>query len=130
MPTFNIACLVSGSETDGKVAIFEEITPPGFGPPLHTHREQIEVFHVLEGTLRFLVDGETIEVCAGGTAVVPAGAVHTFKNIGDAPSRIHFELLPAGKSEEFFQRLVAEEIEDFPAFFDEYGLDLSGPPLD
>ncbi|MAS91606.1 MAG: hypothetical protein CMO55_00295 [Verrucomicrobiales bacterium] len=129
MPNFNIKCLVSGSETDGKVAVFEEVVKPGAGPPRHTHRDQIEVFHVMSGTFQFEVDGEVIERSTGGTAVVPAKAVHAFRNVGDTTGTVRFELLPAGNSEEFFHRIVNEEIEDFRTFFNEYGLDLSGPPM-
>ena len=44
----------------------------------------------------------------------------------------HFEMIPAGQSEEAFARLLAEgdQIHDLAAFFDQYEMDLSGPPLD
>ena len=129
MQTFDIRCVISGTETGGQVAVFEEEIPPGGGPPRHTHRDQVEVFHILDGSLRFEVDGESFERAAGATAVVPAGAVHAFQNIGEAPAKIRFELLPAGQSEEFFETLCSGEVEDFGALFDRYGLDLAGPPL-
>ncbi len=125
-----IKCIVSGAETKGAVAVFEELVPPGSGPPRHTHREQLEIFHIIEGKLRFEVSGETFECEAGAAAVVPAGAIHAFRNIGDAPARIHFEMIPALRSEEAFTRLTTESITDVEAFFDEYGMDLAGPPLD
>lgn len=131
MKDFDIKCLVSGEDTGGSIAIFEEIVPPGSGPPRHTHRTQLEAFHILEGTLRFEIDGKIIEAGPGAAAVVPAGVVHAFKNIGASPARIHFELIPAGKSKEFFSRLVEEgdQIVDPEAFFAEYDMDISGPPL-
>lgn len=131
MPELDIVCLVSGAETDGAVAVFEEIVAPGQGPPLHTHRSQTEIFHIIAGEFVFSVNGERIELAAGGSAVVPKGAVHAFRNIGDEPGRIHFELLPAGRAEQSFQRLVDREnpIVDLPAFFDEYEMDLVGPPI-
>ena len=61
---------------------------------------------------------------------MPAGAVHAFRNDSDEAVRIRFELLPAGNSEEGFERLVAGEIGDIAAFFDQYDMDLSGPPLE
>ncbi len=57
MPKLDIKCIVSGSETDGKIAVFEEIVQPGIGPPRHTHRDQIEIFHIIEGTLKSELDG-------------------------------------------------------------------------
>ena len=104
MDKLDIECIVSGTETDGSVAVFEEIVPPGWGPPRHTHREQLEIFHIIEGKIRFEVSGETFEREAGAAAVVPAGAIHSFRNIGEAPARIHFEMIPALRSEEAFER--------------------------
>ena len=130
MDKLDIRCIVSGDQTDGAVAVYEEIVAPGGGPPRHTHREQLEVFHVLEGTIRFEVSGETFECQAGSAAAVPAGAVHAFKNVGEQPAKIHFELIPALESEDAFKRLTSEVIDDVGAFFDEYGMDLAGPPLD
>lgn len=129
MEKLDIKCLISGGETDGKVAVFEEVVAPGSGPPRHTHRSQAEIFHILEGCLRFEVNGESFERKAGATAFVPAGAVHTFRNIGTTPAVIHFEMLPAGDSEEAFDLMVRGEIADIDAFFDKYGMDLAGPPL-
>ena len=130
MDKLDIKCIVSGAETDGSIAVFEEVVPPGWGPPRHTHREQIEIFHIIEGTIKFDVAGETFEREAGAAAVVPAGVVHAFRNVGVEPALIHFELIPALKSEESFDRLASETIADVEAFFDEYGMDLAGPPLE
>lgn len=125
----DIKCIISGDETGGRVAVFEEIVPPGSGPPRHTHRNQLEVFHVIEGSLQFEVNGDLFERKTGATAVVPAGAVHAFRNIGAASAVIHFEMLPAGDSEEAFGLMVRGEVGDVGAFFDKYGMDLAGPPL-
>ena len=129
MEKLDIKCIISGGETDGKMAVFEEIVAPGSGPPRHTHRNQLEIFHVIEGSLRFEVNGELFERKAGAVAVVPAGAVHAFRNIGATPAVIHFEMLPAGDSEKAFELMVGGAIDDVDAFFDKYGMDLSGPPL-
>ena len=131
-PPLNIKCIASGDQTDGDVAIFEEIVEPASGPPLHTHRNQVEIFHIIEGDFKFHVDGEEFEKSAGDTAVVKKGSVHAFKNIGKTQGRLKFELLPANRSEEAFEKLVNEgdQIEDVSAFFEEYDMDLAGPPLD
>ena len=47
---------VSGSDTNGDLAIFEQTSlSPGKGTPLHVHHYQDEVFYVIEGEYRFLV---------------------------------------------------------------------------
>ena len=132
MKALDITCLVSGDTTDGAVSVFEEVVPPGGGPPLHTHRTQLEIFHIIEGRFRFQVDGESLELGPGDCARVPKGAAHAFRNLGDQPGRIHFELLPSGRSEEFFARLAAGDFDPdgLATFFDEYEIDLLGPPIE
>ncbi|MES2440933.1 MAG: cupin domain-containing protein [Verrucomicrobiota bacterium] len=129
-PKLDIRCIVSGAQTGGAISVFKEIVQPGIGPPRHIHHGQIEIFHVLSGILLFEVDGVRSTVTSGGAAVVPVGAVHAFRNIGDTPATLHYELLPSGNSEEAFERIVREEIEDAAAFFESYGMKMAGPPLE
>ncbi|MEX0289388.1 MAG: cupin domain-containing protein [Flavobacteriaceae bacterium] len=129
MENLNIKCLISASETDGKVSVFEEAVAAGSGPPLHTHENQLEIFHVITGHIQFELDGERFDVFPGGTATIPAGKPHAFINKSQEESIIHFELLPSGSSEEFFERLVSGRFEDLPKFFEDHGLKLLGPPI-
>lgn len=128
---FQIKQLISGAETGGKLAAFEERTSPGAGPPRHAHANQIEVFHILKGRHLFLLNDQTLEAGPGECVVVPAGATHAFKNIDTEEGVLHFELLPAGSSGEFFDRLVRGDfsLEGLPEFFREYDIALLGPPL-
>ena len=128
---FNITCLIPSSATDGRVAVFEEKVQPQAGPPLHAHTLQHEIFHVIEGTFLFELNGERLTLSRGASICIPPGAAHTFKNAGDSIGTLHFELLDAGKSEEFFRRITTEieSIENLPEFFAAYDLELLGPPL-
>ncbi|MDQ8204492.1 cupin domain-containing protein [Pelagicoccus sp. SDUM812003] len=128
---FDIKCIIPSTATGGRLVGFEEIVAPQFGPPLHTHRQQTEIFHIIEGDFLFQRGDQQLYLSAGDSCLIPPGVVHTFKNIGDTPARHHFELLEAGNSEEFFSRIVSEfsNITDMNAFFSQYGLDLVGPPL-
>lgn len=129
MNKLSIKCLVQGTETGGSISVFEEIVESGTGPPLHTHTDQLEIFHVISGHIQFEVDGKRFDVLPGGTATIPPGKPHTFINKAQTESLIHFELLPSGSSEEFFQKLVSGEFEDLPGLFEEHGLKLLGPPI-
>jgi len=129
MDKLNINCLISTRETDGAVSVFEEVVAPHAGPPLHTHENQLEIFHVITGHIQFEVDGERIDVHAGGTASIPPGKPHAFINKSGEASVIHFELLPSGSSEAFFEKLVSGRFDNLPGFFKEHGLTLLGPPL-
>jgi len=57
-----------------------------FQAPLHRHEED-EAWYVLSGVLRIRMDGEEIDVPAGGAAVVPGGVAHTYGNPGQEPAR-------------------------------------------
>jgi quercetin dioxygenase-like cupin family protein len=90
-----------------KLTMWTEITPPGGGPPPHYHLNEDETFHVIERRVAFLLNEAWNEVGPGGTAFMPRGVVHTFKNIGDQPSRMLITTAPSG-IEKFFARCAAE----------------------
>jgi mannose-6-phosphate isomerase-like protein (cupin superfamily) len=87
----------AAEDTDGRWTIYEYTAPPRFpGPPPHWHKETDEAFFVLEGTIRFEVDGESVDAQAGGYARVPPGVVHRFSNPTDAPARFLGLIVPGG----------------------------------
>jgi quercetin dioxygenase-like cupin family protein len=102
-----ITILLDGERTGGALTMWKEITPPGGGPPPHYHLNEDETFHVIEGRVAFFLNGEWNEVGPGGTAFMPRGIVHTFKNIGDQPSRMLNMTMPSG-FEKFFARCADE----------------------
>jgi quercetin dioxygenase-like cupin family protein len=128
---FDISERISAEQSHGRLAVFSEVTPPRAGPPLHLHREQTEIFHVISGRYRFVVDGQSIEAGPGDCLMVEPGQVHGFINLLDTPSRLNFEIQPAMQIGRFFERLVAGDFDasDMAGFFSDYGMDLSGPPL-
>lgn len=129
MKDLNVKCIVSGKDTEGKIAIFEEIVAPESGPPLHLHKEQYEIFHIISGAIEFEIESERIEALPGKTVVVPPGTKHSFINKSKEKSVIHFDLLPAGDSEAFFEKLMYNDFEDIEKLFDNHGLKLCGPPI-
>jgi quercetin dioxygenase-like cupin family protein len=102
-----VTILLDGERTGGKLTAWTEITPPGGGPPPHYHSTEDETFHVIEGRVAFLVDDEWREVAAGGSAFMPRDVIHTFKNVGDQPSRMLIITMPSG-FEKFFARCAGE----------------------
>jgi quercetin dioxygenase-like cupin family protein len=57
---------------------------PGFVAPRHTHPGE-EIIYVLEGTLEYHIDGQpTATVKPGDVLFVPAGTIHSVKNIGSS----------------------------------------------
>jgi quercetin dioxygenase-like cupin family protein len=54
---------------------------PGYVAPRHTHPGE-EIIYVIEGVLEYEIDGKVSKVKAGDVLFVPAGVIHTAKNIG------------------------------------------------
>ena len=96
-----ITVKVSGEETGSAYSLMEDKTPPGGGPPPHVHANEDESFYVLEGEVELLIGERTVRVAAGSSAYLPRGVVHTFKNVGETPSRMLAVVSPGGL-EEFF----------------------------
>jgi quercetin dioxygenase-like cupin family protein len=94
-------------ETDGRYTVYEVLSTPGFGPPLHTHSWQ-EFFYVLEGEYTFtcVLDGEVREIVAGPRTsfTIPAHAPHGFRNSSDGYSRMLVLDAPVG-IEPFFREI-------------------------
>ena len=62
---------------------------------------------VQEGEMSFLVDGEWQPAGAGSVVFAPRGSVHTFRNVGETPSRMLVLTQPSG-FETFFARCAEE----------------------
>jgi quercetin dioxygenase-like cupin family protein len=89
---------VAGPETDGAMTVMEMTMPGGMGPPPHTHPGSESVY-VIEGTLRYHIDGETFEGGPGSFFHIPAGIVENFEPVTDC--RVLVTYAPGG-IEDFF----------------------------
>ena len=124
---------VRGGQTGDALTAFENVIPPGEGPPMHVHANEDESWYVLEGDLRFALDGELEPASAGTFVFVPRGTPHCFQNVGDAPARILVLFTPSGM-ERFFERFAELpagrfDPESFRTAGAEAGMDVVGPPL-
>jgi quercetin dioxygenase-like cupin family protein len=79
---------VRGEQTNGTFTAFENVIAPKDGPVFHRHANEDESWYVLEGDLRFKLDGEMESAPAGSFVFVPRGVPHAFQNVGDEPARI------------------------------------------
>jgi quercetin dioxygenase-like cupin family protein len=127
--------VTTARETTGRHFAFEAAEPPGGGPPLHTHAVDDEYFVVLDGEFRFSIDGCVTTVTAGGSAFVPHGVPHCFKNCTTRDARMLIVFTP-GQIEGFFDyglpvngqrpsddRLIERILEMAPRF----GIEVLGP---
>jgi len=97
--------LVTGEETGGAYFAMEAYVPPGGGPPPHIHTREDETFYVLEGSVEFLLGGETIDAGPGDFVNIPRGTVHRFENTGDETARLVLTFTPAGIEHWFAETL-------------------------
>jgi len=97
----------TGAETDGEL-LEMEATYSGEGgmPPLHLHPSQAERFEVLEGSMRAVVGDEETVYEEGQSFEVPTGTPHQMAAQG--PTRMRWEVRPAQRTAEFFERLYGE----------------------
>lgn len=100
--------VTTAAESNGRFFAFEAVEPPGGGPPLHTHASEEEFFFVLAGEMSFYVGGKVTRVRAGGTAFVPRGVPHCFKNCSNEESRV-LVLFSPGHIEPFFEYGAAND---------------------
>ena len=70
---------VSTADGEDGISILEHLVPHGFSPPLHLHRTEDEVFHVLEGEFRVRVRDQEHRLCAGDSLLAPKGVPHTYR---------------------------------------------------
>jgi mannose-6-phosphate isomerase-like protein (cupin superfamily) len=106
---FEAVVLAEASQTSGSFALLRtQREPPGFGPPLHVHRDAAEAFYVLEGDyLMHLPDRQ--ELCPPGTFVyVPQGVPHTFRVVSEGPG-VKLNLFAPAAMVGFFEELAAAE---------------------
>jgi quercetin dioxygenase-like cupin family protein len=126
---------VRSGQTGGAVTVWESTAAPGEGPPLHVHVNEDEFMYVLEGRLRFRLEGIDHVASAGSMAFIPRGVAHTWQNAGDGQARILFGFTPASPGMERFFELSAELPEDtrmadaFGTLATDAGMSVLGPPL-
>lgn len=128
----NVTLKLTGEDTSGSFTLIEQSNPPGVGIPLHVHRNEDELFCVLEGTVAFTVGGETIEAGPGSTVFLPREIPHAFIATGDKPVKTLVTALPSG-IEHMFHDLSALPAgpPDMPAVFEicgRYGITFLAPP--
>lgn len=128
--------LLVGSQTNGQLAIFEDIVEPGVGAPRHIHHEQDETFFFLEGTFDVEIGGTRYQMSPGDVAFIPKGTIHAFKNVGDTKGVLRYAFSPAQNIEEmfrgFYQAMQAGDLSDdtMAAIALKHGQEIVGPPID
>ena len=127
-----ISPILTGKQTGQGLSIFEVVTQPKWGPPLHVHHREDEAFYVLEGRYLFECASTLVEAGPGSYLLLPRSVPHTYQNIGETPGKNMVIAAPSGV-EFFFEELSKISGPPDPAkvipVFDKWGLELLGPPI-
>lgn len=110
---------VSAADGNDGISVLEHHLPHGDSPPLHIHRDEDEVFHIVEGEFRFQIDDRQVRLTKGDTIIAPRGVPHTYRI--DSPDGGRCLTVTCNRSFERFVRSVGR-----PATRDE--LPAQSPP--
>lgn len=124
---------VSGTDTDGDLAIFEQTSlSPGRGTPLHIHHSQDEIFYVLEGNYYFQVGDQQFELKTGDSIFLPRKVAHAWTQVSTT-GKMTVIVQPAGKLEDFFVTVAGLDHEpsqeEMAKIFADNDMQVVGPPL-
>jgi hypothetical protein len=111
--------------------LLEAPEPPGFGPPIHIHRDAAEAFYVLEGEYIIFLEEREVRCPAGSFVLIPSGMPHGFR-VGDVASRKLNLYVPAAMVGYFDELSDAEEAggvddEGLAAIALRYSMEVLGP---
>ncbi|TIS44406.1 cupin domain-containing protein [Mesorhizobium sp.] len=138
-----VAIQVSAADGEDGICVIEHRLPYGDSPPLHVHRNEDEIFHIIEGRMRFQINGHERMVGSGETVIAPKGLPHTFKV--ESPEGAHTLTVTRGSDFETMVRQASrpaerpnlpppaeptpEMIEVLTRICRANGIDILGPPM-
>lgn len=90
--------------SEGRVTLVEDRLKPGFELLRHHHKKMIEIFYILEGSVEFRFDDETVVALPGTTLNVPPDIWHEVRSVEGA--RLLTIFSPGG-FDSYLEELVA-----------------------
>ena len=127
---FAMTVKATAEDTHGAFSLLEADEPPGFGPPMHIHREAAEAFYVVAGEYIIFVIDEEFVCPAGSFIYIPASVPHGFR-VGSVPSRKLNLYSPAGMIGYFDELSGAiargASDEDVASIAERHAMDVIGP---
>ena len=136
---------ISMSDGEDGISILEHRVPHGFSPPLHLHRTEDEVLHVLEGEFRLRVKDQEHRLRAGDALLVAKGVPHTYL-VESANEGRCLTITMRGDFERFVRAVSrpaerpelpepagapsADAIKALRTAAGKFGIDLVGPPIE
>src|ERR1043166_1799715 len=114
--------------TGGRFSLMERDLPVSNRKPQAHRPEGPEGFYVLDGTIEFVVGGQSRIGKRGFWALVPGGVAHTFGNGGQSPARLLIIHAPAADAyfielQDLWSKPVPPTAEEERALMTRHGLD-------
>ncbi len=119
---------LSSAETNGAYYVFHLLIPPSGRIPAHVHKNEDEIFCVIEGELEIALEDKTVVCTKGDVQNLPRGVAHGIKNTGNADCKSIVFITPGARFEEFFSKLTelskgpATDMDAVVALSAEYGI--------
>ncbi|MGC4032931.1 MAG: cupin domain-containing protein [Tepidisphaeraceae bacterium] len=92
--TDHLKPMLNGAETGGLLGVAISQQHPGEGTPPHVHRNEDEMFYVLDGEVTFLFGDKLIKATKGDFVYAPRNIVHCFKCTSATPSKMMLLVTP------------------------------------
>ncbi|MEX2195369.1 MAG: cupin domain-containing protein [Thermoleophilaceae bacterium] len=104
---YRLLLVRTAAETDGELLEMEAVYADAAGlPPEHLHPSQEERFEVLEGSVHAVIGDVERRYGPGEAFTVPPNTPH--RMAADGPARMRWEVRPALRTAEFFERLYGD----------------------
>ena len=120
-----VEVLVDGQMTNGAFSVITQTSPPGGGPPPHSHANEDEIFTAIDGDFE-LFDGTAWHpLPQGSTTRALRGGVHSFRNSSGRHAKMQVIISPAG-FEEYLEEIsplaLPQDLDKLLQISAEYGI--------
>jgi quercetin dioxygenase-like cupin family protein len=138
----HVTIRVSARDGSDGISVLEHHARQGDSPPLHIHHDDDEIFHVLEGEVRYRVGDQERRARVGETLLTPKGIPHTYR-VETAEARML--TITRGEFENFIRAFgrpaerhglpdpsgppTPEQAKALARTCRQFGIELIGPPL-
>lgn len=126
----DVQFLIDAEDSGGDATAFvTKVSPGGYTLPAHSH-DWDETMYVIDGTLTFVIDGETSEVSAGDAVFIRKGQVHAYENLSSDDSSMLIVSTPGLNHESYFSTVANllnsgegdPRDQDISSVMDQYGV--------
>lgn len=129
---------LTSEDTNGEMTVMEFLAPRNFGPPLHSHDIEDELFYIIDGDVWFSCgDAEAVHT-TGAVVWLPRGRPHTFQvrsetaQVLQVSKPAQFERFVAALGKPTDEAVLPEPEEIDPGHVAEvcaqFGIQVLGPP--